>query len=94
MGSGVWGLESGRKEAKGPGCAEPACGASFTVCLSDLWGDINLDGGGKSSAQKGQLDFCLQVKQVAEGEQKPLWKMAGLRRTLHRSILGERSRSR
>lgn len=37
----------------------------------------------KSSVQKGQLDFCLQVKQVVEGGQKAFWKVAGLRRTLN-----------
>lgn len=44
--------------------------------------------------RKGSWIFCLQVKRVAEGEQKAFWKMVGLRRTLDESILRERSRSK
>lgn len=41
-------------------CTEPVCASSSPY----------VDGGGNSSAQKGQLDLGLRVKQVVTGEQK------------------------
>lgn len=73
-----------RKEAEDPGTA------AQSRCVLPL--PLTWVGEGNSSAQKGQLDVGLRVKQVVTGEQKAFWKMAGLERAPDQSILRERSR--
>lgn len=73
-----------RKEAEDPGTA------AQSRCVLPL--PLTWVGEGNSSAQKGQLDVGLRVKQVVTGEQKAFWKMAGLGRAPDQSILRERSR--
>lgn len=95
----LWGRAGGRWQEEGSRGPQPQWCRASVCCLFPLYGwracgGRSLDGGGTSSAQKGHLDFCSQVKQVAKEEQKAIWEMAGLRRTLGKSILRERSRNR